>query len=68
MLDLGIDLEARGPARPADLLTGQVDLSLARLRDRRALLAVSCTGSSPILVQLERKMSAKLEAMTAWNP
>ena len=30
--------------------------------------AVSWTGSSPILVQLERKMSAKLEAMIAWKP
>ena len=30
--------------------------------------AVSSIGSSPIFVQLERKMSAKLGAMTAWKP
>ncbi len=30
--------------------------------------ALSCTGNRPILVQLERKMSAKLGAMIAWKP
>src|SRR4051812_5761713 len=33
VLDLGVDVERRGPARPADLLRGEADLALPRIGD-----------------------------------
>jgi len=68
VLDLGIDLEAGAAARPANLLTGQVDLGLPRLRDRLAGCGSRLDRQQADLVQLERKMSAKLDAITAWKP
>ena len=70
VLDLRIDVEAaRCPPAPADLLLGEVDLRLAApAAIARTSSSASSTGSSPIFVQLERKMSAKLGAMIARKP
>ena len=49
MLDLGVDLEVGGASGPADLLGRQVDLRLADLRDRRALLVGQLHRQQPDL-------------------
>ena len=69
MLDLGVDLEAARvpPGQRTSCAARSTWASPASAIDAHSS-AVSSTGSSPILVQLERKMSAKLGAMIAWKP
>ena len=74
VLDLRVDLEARRPARPADLLGGQVDLGLARLGDRGALLGGQLDRQQPDLGAVgaedvgEARGDDRLEAVVLERP
>ena len=65
---LGVELERHGTAVEADLERLEVDLGAAGRHQRPTSSSGSTTGSRPIFVQLEKKMSAKLALTTAWKP
>ena len=66
---LGVELERDGAAVEADLERLEVDLGLAGLPSApRTSSSGSTTGSRPIFVQLEKKMSANEAATTALKP
>ena len=66
---LGVELERHGAAGEAHLERLEVDLGLARLHQRLdLLLRQHDRDAAPILVQLEKKMSAKEDATIAWKP
>ena len=63
-----LDLERHRAAVEADLERLEVDLGLAGRHQRADLLLGQHDRQQPDLRQLEKKMSAKLDATTAWKP
>ena len=74
VLDLGVDLEPRAPARPPNLLGGEVDLRLPRLGDRRAIVRGQLHRQQPDLRAVgaedvgEARRDDRLEAVVLERP
>ena len=63
-----VEFERHGAAGEADLARLEVDLAFPASISARTSSSGIATGSRPIFVQLEKKMSAKLSATIAWKP